>query len=66
MTIRCVSFDFLEATMLGRTVKPNIMAGSKMVITINDFLRTVSRYSRRANRKMLCISFSHNVSEDIV
>ena len=51
--------------MLGSTVKPNIIAGSRMVITMNDFLRTVSRYSRRANKKMLCIGLPHNVDEDV-
>src|SRR5438270_11531766 len=61
----CASPDFFDAIMLGSTVKPNISAGSRIVITMNDFLRTVSRYSRRANRKMLCISLPHGVDEDI-
>src|SRR5437868_46363 len=51
--------------MLGSTVKPNIIAGSRMVITMNDFLRTVSRYSRRANKNMLCIGLPHNIDEDV-
>src|SRR5579859_4160278 len=65
ITIFCASPDFFEAIMLGSTVKPNIIAGSRIVITMNDFLRTVSRYSRRANRKMLCISLPHYVDKDV-
>src|SRR3954469_18668597 len=61
----CISPDFFEAIMLGSTVNPNINAGSRIVMTMNDFLRTVSRYSRRANRKMLCIGLPHSVDEDI-
>src|SRR5258708_37115944 len=64
ITRRCTSPECFDEIMVGRMVKPNIIAGSRMVITMNDFLRTVSRYSRRANSSALCIGFPHDVDED--
>ena len=52
--------------MVGTRVKPSIMRGKKMVVNRNDLVRTRSRNSLRANRKMLRIDFAYDLPEDLV
>src|SRR4051794_30183550 len=53
------------ASMDGNTVMPNMKAGSRIVLTTNERVRTGSRYSRRMISQVLRILLPHGVDEDL-
>src|SRR5215469_8871912 len=65
-TTKCFvpSFISLNMSMLGPTVRPVISTGTRMVMIRKVLLRTRSKYSRRAMRKMLCIRLAYRFDED--